>query len=159
MADLRWTELNGGVIVDGSAIADNDVVAFVDVSDPAMHISGTDKPTDFTGLAKALATRIKMPIRQVNDVNTTVVPGDVVIAYNLLTAARSIVLPTAAAFGAGRPLIIVDLAGEASATLTLTVQRAGSDTISGSTSHLAVTTPYGVRQYLSDGVARWIVLS
>jgi hypothetical protein len=156
VADKRDTERK---TLTGAQIADADLWEAVDVSDPTMAASGTNFCATTNELANALATRIKAPVTIVVDTNVTVVAGNEVIGYVNVTAARAIVLPTTAAFGAGRRLIIADLTGGCSATNTLTVQRAASDTISGATTHIAVSVAYGARTYLADGLGRWIVLS
>lgn len=155
MTDKRDTELG---TITGPLIADGDLWPVVDVSDTSMAISGTDKTLTTVQAAVALGTRLAARIVAVADVNYTIVQGDEMIEYTNLTAARSILAITAAAFGAGRRLFISDQSGNASPTLALTLQRAAADTISGSTSYAAVTTPYGTRGFMSDGVSRWIVL-
>jgi hypothetical protein len=156
VADKRDSERK---LLTGAQVADGDLWEGMDISDPSMAASGTNFCSTTVELAVALATRIKAPVRLVIDANATVVAGDEILGFVSLTAARSISLPATFTFGAGRRLVIYDVNGSASATNTLTVQRAGTDTISGANTHIAVSIAYGARTYLSDGLGRWIVAS
>jgi hypothetical protein len=92
----------------------------------------------------------------VSDAAYTVLTTDREVAYTAITAARAVTLPAASAFPAGHPLVIVDESGSASLTNTITVSRAGSDTISGRTS-AQIVTPYGYLRLVSDGASKWTV--
>lgn len=86
-------------------------------------------------------------------------PGDRVVALTAaFTAPRVFTLPSASAVPAGASLVIIDEAGAISATNTLTVQRAGSDTISGA-SLVLLTTARGFLALVSDGATRWTLAS
>lgn len=69
------------------------------------------------------------------------------------SGARSITLPSAATMKAGGVLIIQDEAGNAGSG-TITINRAGSDTINGATS-VTITTNYGRRTLYSNGIGAW----
>jgi hypothetical protein len=83
---------------------------------------------------------------------------DRLIAYTALTAARVVTLPAASAFPPGQPLIIVDESGACSAANTITVSRAGSDTINGAASAF-IQTARGYITLESNGSNAWTVLS
>ena len=56
------------------------------------------------------------------------------------------------------PLYVVDLAGGVTSSNTLTIQRAGSDTIDGSTS-VAIRGAYGALVLESDGTSKWKIVT
>jgi hypothetical protein len=73
-----------------------------------------------------------------------------------LSATRTWTLPTAAAYGKGNHLLIVDAAGAITGGDDITIARAGSDTINGTTS-FSIATQYTVTELISDGVSKWAV--
>lgn len=73
------------------------------------------------------------------------------------TAARAITLPAANGVTAGRFYIIKDVTGSA-ATNNITINRAGSDTIQGATTHV-IDRNYGFAILSSDGTSSWTVVS
>lgn len=70
------------------------------------------------------------------------------------TSPRVWTLPAASSFNAGQEIIIEDEFGTLSASLTLTISRAGSDTINGGTTEV-MNAQYGQRRLFSDGVSKW----
>ena len=94
------------------------------------------------------------------DTNYTILATDRVVATNAaFTAARTWTLPAANSFSAGNSLYILDLALGVTSTNTLTVARAGADTIQGGANTITSTvigaTGFGL-SLMSDGVSRWI---
>ena len=81
---------------------------------------------------------------------------DRIVAYTSLSAAQTVTLPAAASFPVGERLLIIDETGACSTTNTITVSRAGSDTINGQTS-LAINVPYGFLALELNGVGAWAV--
>jgi hypothetical protein len=79
----------------------------------------------------------------------------VVLVATALTAPRVYTLPAANAVNPGEPLDIFDLAGGVTPTNTLTIQRAGADTINGGTSAVLSVARSGIR-LVSDGVSKWV---
>lgn len=75
-----------------------------------------------------------------------------------LTVSRVWSLPAASAYKAGRRLVVRDAAGGVSSTNTLTIQRAGSDTIDGGTA-LVLDTPWEGAELVSNGADGWSVLT
>ena len=70
----------------------------------------------------------------VSDAAYAALTTDRMIAYTALTAARIVTLPAASAYPTGTRLLVVDESGNASGANTITLNRAGSDTIDGATS-------------------------
>jgi len=81
--------------------------------------------------------------------------GNRIIGYTSLTAGRTVTLPSAAGM-AGQRITIQDESGNASASKPITIQRAGSDLVSGVVS-VAIASPYGAVTLISNGGAKWIV--
>ncbi len=94
-------------------------------------------------------------LTSVADANYTILATDRRVAPTALTAARVFTLPAAAGVNAGREIEILDHFGVATVSNTITVQRAGSDTLNGGTSVLAVPAAYGGLRFKSDGVSKW----
>ena len=94
----------------------------------------------------------------VADANYTVtLPSSIIIAYTSITAARTIVLP-AASLAAGQVIWVLDESGSVSTTLSLTINRAGSDTIEGATSYV-LTGQYGAVCFESNGSNKWVMMT
>jgi hypothetical protein len=81
-----------------------------------------------------------------------------VVACTQLTGPRAITLCAASAFPVGTILRIVDETGNCSATNSLTITRAGGDTITGATSFV-MDAAYSSVAIESDGVAKWTFLN
>lgn len=73
-----------------------------------------------------------------------------------LTAARTWTLPAANAVNAGQTLIVSDAAGAINGANTITLQRAGSDTVNGGTT-FAMSTARTQVLLVSDGSSRWTI--
>lgn len=71
-----------------------------------------------------------------------------------LTAARTWTLPAASALNPGQSLIVSDAAGAINGANTITVQRAGGDTINGAASFV-MSTQYRQVTLISDGASKW----
>ena len=93
----------------------------------------------------------------VSDAAYTAAATDRLIAYTALTAARTVTLLAANAYPTGTKLTVVDELGNCSATHTITLARAGSDTINGATSAV-IATAYGYLAIESNGSNAWTVL-
>lgn len=92
----------------------------------------------------------------VGDSDTTIVAADrVVITSATLTNPRTWTLPAANALNAGQMLIVADAQGTVTTTNTITLARAGSDTINGATSAV-IKIPYGLAILWSDGTSKWV---
>lgn len=85
------------------------------------------------------------------------VPRCVLPVGDAVTASRHVQLPAANAVGAGHTVIVMDLAGTA-ATGNITINRAGSDTITTTTAgntSTTITANGGVAIFISDGSSIW----
>jgi len=98
----------------------------------------------------------------VGDANYSMINTDRTVATSAaLTAARTWTLPAANSYLPGKEIVIVDLARGVSGTNTLTIARAGSDTITipasigGSTTSILLNTAGGSLILRSDGVSQW----
>lgn len=89
------------------------------------------------------------------DANYTILATDRMVFHTALTAARTDTLPAANAVNPGQIFVINDFRGVATASNTVTLQRAGADTINGVTSIIAVGAQYAAGIFWSDGVSRW----
>jgi len=78
----------------------------------------------------------------------------VVHVATALTAARVYTLPAASAVNPGEAIEVFDSAGGVTTVNTLTLQRAGADTINGATAAV-LTTPRSAIRLVSDGVSKW----
>jgi hypothetical protein len=107
--------------------------------------------------AAKLAEVITNSRTAVADAAYTAQAADRLVAYASLSAARVVTLCAAAAYPTGTRLTIVDESGACSAANTITVQRAGSDTIGGATSAV-VSSAYGYLGVESDGVGKWTIV-
>jgi hypothetical protein len=83
--------------------------------------------------------------------------ADRLIAYTSLTSARIVTLPAASAYPTGFHLLVADESGSCSTTLTITLARAGSDTIDGGTS-ATIASAYGYIRLESDGSSKWTIV-
>jgi hypothetical protein len=94
-------------------------------------------------------------VHTVADTAVTVNTTDDVVIFTSLTASRIVTLVAATRT---RPLAIIDQSGNASATITISVARAGSDTINKSASNLVViNTPRTSAVLEPDQVSDWMV--
>ena len=123
-------------------------------TDFATAAQGTDSrtPTPHQLSHRADGTDAIAPLVQVmGNVDTTVAAGvTVVITSAAFTAPRILTLPAASAIAAGLSITVVDSFGAISASNTLTIQAAGSDTINGATSNL-MAAARSARQLFSNG--------
>ena len=93
----------------------------------------------------------------VSDAAYAALASDRMIAYTALTAARIVTLSAASAYPTGTRLLVVDESGNASGANTITLNRAGSDTIDGATS-AAINVPYGFVGIESNGSNAWTMI-
>jgi hypothetical protein len=115
-------------------------------------------PLPMTALATFLNTEFQNFGRTtVADAAYAMVASDHLIAYTTLTASRIATLVAASAFATGTRLLVVDESGNCSGTKTISLARAGSDTINGGTSVL-IKAAYGYIELESDGTSKWTVI-
>src|SRR5215470_17858884 len=88
----------------------------------------------------------------VGNANYTILATDVLVYTSVaFNAPHTWTLPSAASYGSGRILRVADLLGTITGTNTLTISRAGSDTINGLTTKV-LSTAYQSCLLVSDGV-------
>lgn len=92
--------------------------------------------------------------RTVADAAYTILSSDKYVALTSITTARVFTLPAANSVTAGYELIVADESGSVTAINTLTINRAGSDTVNGATSDV-MTSAYGSRRLFSNGSNAW----
>jgi len=93
------------------------------------------------------------------DSDYTILATDRLVYTNAaFTAPRTDTLPSANAVNIGGWITVADLAGTVTATNTLTIQRAGSDTINGGTS-IVFNSAFASAILISDGSGKWNVAS
>jgi len=93
----------------------------------------------------------------VSDANYTLAAAYNIIAYTAITAARIVTLPAAASYPSGTRLLIVDESGNCSTTKSITISRAGSDTVDGQTGAV-IAMAYGFVALESNGSNAWTVV-
>ena len=93
----------------------------------------------------------------VADAACTALATDRTIAFTALTTARAVQLPAASAYPVGTQLLVVDESGACSATSTITLNRAGTDTINGAASAV-IALPYGFIALNGNGAGKWTVV-
>ena len=94
---------------------------------------------------------------QVSDAAYTVLASDRTVAVTALTAARVLTLPAASAYPAGAALTIVDESGACSATSTVTIAAAGTDTVNGA-ANAVLAAPYAYLALESNTANKWTVI-
>jgi hypothetical protein len=107
--------------------------------------------------AAKLSETVTITRTAISDVAYTVLTTDRTVAYTALTAARAVTLPAASAYPTGTRLLVVDETGNCSSANTITLSRAGSDTIGGATS-VVVNLAYGYVAIESNGSNAWTVV-
>lgn len=134
----------------------------------AVTIASTDI-TDSTALGRTLLTAASVeaqraslaidtntPIADVNKTQTA--SADRNIQYATLSAPRVVTLAAANSYNAGEVIRIGDRSGNCSGTNTITINRAGADTINGGTS-TSLTIAYGQMLLETDGTSKWTIIS
>ncbi len=99
--------------------------------------------------------RYELPITSAADAAYTALPSDRLIYIPTQTAARVVTLPLAASVPPGTRIWIEGGSG-ASGTNTISVARAGSDTINGAASNVAVVSvAWGRGSVINIGATAW----
>jgi len=131
-ANPTWATVGGG----GDLLAANNLSDLANVATARTNLN-VDKRSGFSDVAYVVLTTDKY-----------------VAQTGTLTLSRAVTLPAASAINAGRELIIADESGTVTATNTLVITRAGTDTIDGATTE-TINVAYGARRLTSDGVSKW----
>lgn len=110
--------------------------------------------SDSGGGVAALA--IQAPTYRTSAISTTLLPTDQLLVFIGNATAVTVTLSAAATVIAGKRFTIKDGSGTA-ANRPITINRAGADTIDGSTS-ATVQIPFGSLDLVSDGVSAWQIV-
>lgn len=90
------------------------------------------------------------------DSNYTMLATDRTVGTNAaFTASRTWTLPAANAVNPGQEIIVADFQATVTATNTLVISRAGSDTINGAGTSVTIGVASGAYMLKSDGVSKW----
>jgi len=115
-----------------------------------------------TAATSAAAARVSLVIDQLTtqgDANTSIAATTRTIATSAtFTAARTWTLPAANAVNAGQSVVVLDQFGGINGANTLTIQRAGADTINGG-SAITLTSQFAGAIVVSDGSSKWTALT
>jgi len=124
----------------------------------ALNTTGTASSSTFLNGSGAWTTPVSGFTRtSVADANYTIASTTAtILAYTSITAARILTLP--AATTSGQLIWVVDESGLLSSTLSLTIQRAGTDLIEGQTSYV-LTGQYAALCLSSNGSGKWTILT
>jgi len=95
--------------------------------------------------------------RAVADVAATIGTADDCLAYTSISAARIVTLPAANTITSGKTFTVVDESGSASGVNTITLTRAGADTINGAATTV-INSAYGAVKIMCDGTSKWTVV-
>jgi hypothetical protein len=170
-ASALFSGTNFSITINKGAAADTASLIFEDgfSGRAQMGLNGSDNfsfkvssngSTWTTAIALDATTGVATLANQrtaVSDASYTALVTDRLIAYTALTAARTVTLPAAASYPPGQQLVVADEAGACSATNTITLLRAGSDTINGATSAV-ITAAYGYLALESNGSNAWAII-
>jgi hypothetical protein len=117
------------------------------------------KASNLSDVASVLTSRINLNIDKrtpVVDADKIIASTDVYVALTSISAPRTFTLPAANSVNAGYEIEVADESGSVTSTNTITVQRAGADTLDGGTT-VKIATPYAIKRFFSDGVSKWTV--
>lgn len=165
---LVGTGGSGGNVTGPAGATNNDFACFNGTTGLVIKDCGLALPMSLgnggTGQTTAAAARgpSGLNIDQFTpkgDTNYTILSTDRTVGTNAtLTAARTWTLPAANSVNPGQTVTVSDYANGVTSTNTLTIQRAGSDTIIAGTSpstSVAINVSGGRFDFRSDGVSKW----
>ena len=89
------------------------------------------------------------------DANYSILATDRYVATSSLTAPRTWTLPAANSVNPGQAVVIYDAGNQITSTNTLTIARAGSDTIDGAGGSIVLNNSSSYAVLISDGVSNW----
>lgn len=122
--------------------------AGIDASTLNIGAGGTLMPSSYAGITT-----------HGDSIYSILATDSVVIPNVTLTASRIWTLPAASALAAGQPVTILDrdgLLGNGGG-FTISIARAGSDTINGATASVVMDSQYQCLVLISDGVSKWTI--
>ena len=107
--------------------------------------------------AAKLAETVTNTYQSVTNTGYTVSATDRTVAYASISGPQTVTLCAASAFPTGTRLLVFDASGSCSATSTITLSRAGSDTINGSATWI-LSAAYSYAALESNGTNAWTVV-
>lgn len=94
-----------------------------------------------------------------SNANYTILTTNCYVAQiGTMSAPRTVTMPSATSAGAGAVIIVADESGTVSATNTIALTRAGSDTINGATTY-SISAGYGPTMLIGDGNSKWTAIT
>lgn len=140
----------------GTAVANSELATMAANTVKANATGGSATPTDVTAATARSSSLFNIDAAtSTGDANYTILATDRMVYHTALSAARTDTLPAANAVNPGQQFVINDFRGVATASNTITLQRAGADTINGLSSVVAINAAFGAGIFWSDGVSRW----
>jgi hypothetical protein len=150
----EWEHGTGHMSAAGTLVRDTVIAGSNGTS--AVNFSAGTK--DITNDVPA-SQQIRAYVTSKGDTAYTLVATDYdVITSAAFTAPRTWTLPAANAVAAGRRVRAIDAAGGVTATNTLTIARAGADTINGASTSFTINKAYGWVELESDGTSKWTIV-
>lgn len=124
--------------------------------------TGLQASNNLSDVASVITSRSNLKVDSrtaAADTAPTVGSTDYMIAYTSLTTNRTVTLPAASTFTAGRRLVIIDESGSSSSSKQISLAPNGSDTIAGSnTTQVIINIAYGRIEIESNGTNGWFVV-
>jgi hypothetical protein len=126
----------------------------IDTTNNRIHIQDGTTPGGFA--AAKLSETQTISRRTISDADATLLASDAVVGMTSISATRSLTLPSASSYPAGRELSVQDESGAVSSALQIVVAAAGGDTIAGVAS-VSLAQPYATLRLRSNGVSAWFL--
>jgi hypothetical protein len=151
-----FTDASSNVTTNATTGSGNVVMS----AGPTLSGTITAAAANFSGTV-ALSGILKLSSATFSNANAVIAAGTTYLAQvGTMSASRTVTLPAASAYARGAMIIIADESGTCTATNTIVVTRAGSDTINGATTKtIGILGGYDVCILMSDGTSKWTVLS
>lgn len=117
----------------------------------ASHTKITLGPWDFSNGSASAATNVA-------DANSAVTPQIGTVNYTSITAPRVCTLPAANTVPNGFRILVYDSSGSVTGVNTVSLTRAGADTINGGAGPSLVNVAFGLKELICDGVSKWTII-
>lgn len=98
--------------------------------------------------------------RAIADAAATVTARDSLVSYTSITTARTVTLPAATAYPAGKRLVIADESGSVTGVIAISVAPNGTDKIGSlNATRVMISTAYACCELVSNGVDAWDIIA